>query len=276
MDKKYNDLSYSISRIITVKYSTSFSIGVKCLGRDIRNAVYAIYGFIRLADEIVDSFHGYDRRALLAEFEKDYRIALERGISPNPVINAFQDTVRNFNIDHRYVDSFLESMKMDLREGIYDHEKLTRYIYGSAEVVGLMCLKVFVRGNEDQFKAMEPYARRLGAAFQKINFLRDLHDDTQSLHRIYFPVLRNEDLNEKNKMLILEDLYEDFREAEKGIKKLPRCAKMGVYTAYLYYLSLAKAIEDTPAGILMSRRIRVSNKKKVLLLGKACIRYKFI
>lgn len=262
--------------MITKRYSTSFSVGVRCLDKGIRDAIYGIYGFVRLADEIVDSFQGYDDRLLFAEFEQEYRRSLRRGISTNPVINAFCDTLLHYDIDEELPDAFMRSMRQDLDPRVFDESGIREYIYGSAEVVGLMCLKVFVDGSRTEYERLRPYAMRLGAAFQKINFLRDLWHDTQNLHRVYFPELRNEELCEDSKKAILEGIYEDFAEAEKGIRQLPGCARLGVYTAYLYYVSLAKIIERTPARQLLRQRVRVSNPRKALLLGKAYFTEKFI
>lgn len=276
MDTIYNDVCFSTSKLITQKYSTSFSIGVRCLNREIREAVYAIYGFVRIADEIVDTFHGQDKDALLSEFEQEYYRALERGISTNPVINSFQATVRKYDIDDKLVGAFLRSMRMDINHSHYGDQEICDYIYGSAEVVGLICLKIFVNGDHEEYKRLEPFARKLGAAFQKINFLRDLKNDTTNLHRVYFPILESEPLNEQTKKIILEDIYSDYREAEKGIRELPDSARLGVYTAYLYFLTLTKTIENTPAELLLAKRIRVSNGRKALLLGKAYFTQKHI
>lgn len=272
----YRNISYGAGKVVTQGYSTSFSVGVRCLDKGIRSAIYGIYGFVRIADEIVDSFQEYDNRSLFMEFEQEYRRSLRRGISTNPVINAFCDTVMRYDIDQELPDAFLRSMKQDLEPHVFDEETIREYIYGSAEVVGLMCLKVFVEGSQEEYQRLRPYAVRLGAAFQKINFLRDLRHDTQNLHRVYFPELRNEGLCERNKKTILADIYEDFEEAEKGIRMLPPCARLGVYTAYLYYLALTKAIERTPAQRLVRERVRVSNPRKALLLGKAYFTEKFI
>lgn len=276
MERLYHDLSYRVSQLVTTRYSTSFSIGTRCLSREIRPAIYAVYGFVRLADEIVDSFHEHDRATLLGELESEYDLALRRGISINPVINAFTDTVTRYGIDRELVESFLGSMKMDLLKDHYDQEKLERYIYGSAEVVGLMCLRIFVKGDRARYEQLAPYAVRLGAAFQKVNFLRDIREDVSNLDRVYFPALNNQPIDEKSKKRILSDIYDDFKVAEKGIRDLPECARLGVYTAYLYYLTLTKAIEKTPAENLMEKRVRISNRKKAMLLGKACLSYKFI
>lgn len=269
MDPLYDKVCFGTSRLVTRRYSTSFSIGVRCLGREIRDAVYGVYGFVRIADEIVDTFLDKDREALLDEFEAEYYRALERGISTNPVIHAFCGVVRRYRIDDSLVRAFLESMRMDLHRNRYTEDELGEYIFGSAEVVGLICLQIFVQGDREQYRQLESYARRLGAAFQKVNFLRDLKDDREALHRIYFPQLKNGTLTEEVKKRLLDDIYEDFAQAREGIRRLPDCARLGVYTAYLYYLALARAIAATPCERLSETRIRISNLRKLLLFGRA-------
>lgn len=275
MDPLFHQASFSTSRLFTRTYSTSFSIGVRCLDPGIRDAIYGIYGFVRLADEIVDSFHDYDRETLFDEFEASYDAALERGISVNPVINAFQTTVRRYGIDDGLVRAFLGSMRMDLGAGEYPPETIRRYIFGSAEAVGLMCLQVFVGGDQRAYHRLAPYARHLGAAFQKVNFLRDLKHDTEHLHRIYFPALSARPFDEAAKREIVAEISEDFRTAAVGIRRLPLCARLGVYTAYLYYLALLRSIENTPARELLRKRIRVSNPRKAYLFGKAYVTSKW-
>lgn len=272
----YRDVSFRAGKVFTRRYSTSFSVGVRCLDKSIRDAVYGIYGFVRLADEIVDSFQQYDSRALFEDFEREYRSSLRRGISTNPVINAFRDTMERYRIDESLPDAFLRSMRFDLEPQVYGEKEVKEYIYGSAEVVGLMCLKVFVGGNDREYERLRPYAVRLGAAFQKVNFLRDLKHDTQNLHRLYFPELHDAPLCEESKNRILSGIYDDFDEAETGIRLLPSCARLGVYTAYLYYTALTKVIERTPAERLVQERVRVSNSRKALLLGRAYFTEKFI
>lgn len=269
MDPLYDKVCFGTSRLVTRRYSTSFSIGVRCLGREIRDAVYGVYGFVRIADEIVDTFLEEDREALLDEFEAEYYRALERGISTNPVIHAFCGVVRRYRIDDSLVRAFLESMRMDLHRNRYTEDELGEYIFGSAEVVGLICLQIFVQGDRERYRQLESYARRLGAAFQKVNFLRDLKDDREALHRIYFPQLKNGTLTEEVKKRLLDDIYEDFAQAREGIRRLPDCARLGVYTAYLYYLALARAIAATPCERLSETRIRISNLRKLLLFGRA-------
>lgn len=271
MDKIYHKVSFETSRLVTRSYSTSFAIGVRCLDPSIREAVYGIYGFVRFADEIVHSFHGFDQQMLLDEFEGDYYKALSAGISLNPILNSFQQVVKVYNIDDSLVQAFLKSMRSDLTKQKFSNGEIDEYIYGSAEVVGLMCLKVFVNGDEELYNELKPYAQRLGAAFQKINFLRDLQHDTEELKRTYFPILKDNPLNEESKKVILEDIDEDYRQALIGIRKLPREARMGVYTAYLYYRKLTDKIAQTKVEELMQRRIRVSNAMKIMLLGKAYI-----
>lgn len=269
MKSLFDEVSFKTSRFVTHQYSTSFSIGVRCFSPPIRNAIYSIYGFVRLADEIVDTFHEYDKEYLLDDFEKSYYMAVKHGISMNPILNSFQFTVRKYNIDEELVRAFLNSMRSDLRKKKFDENEIKEYIYGSAEVVGLMCLKVFVNGNQASYNELQPYAMRLGAAFQKINFLRDLQHDTQELSRTYFPVLKNQSFDEKNKRIILDDIYSDYEQAMIGIRKLPEEARFGVYTAYLYYRNLTKIIEKTDATQIMKKRISVPNSKKLFLLFKA-------
>lgn len=274
MDPRYNKVCFAASRLITRHYSTSFSIGVRCLGREIRDAVYGVYGFVRIADEIVDTFLDQDRGALLDRFEDEYYRSLDRGVSTNPVIHAFCEVVRRYAIDDSLVRAFLRSMRMDLSQSRYTPEEIGEYIYGSAEVVGLICLTIFVRGDREQYRQLEPYARSLGAAFQKVNFLRDMKSDQEQLHRLYFPALKEGTLTEAAKQRILDDIYADFRHAKEGIRRLPECARLGVYTAYLYYLSLTKAIAATPCERLLDTRIRVSNLRKALLFGRAFVTLK--
>jgi len=269
MVKLFHDVSFKTSRLVTSTYSTSFTIGVKCLDITIRDAIYSIYGFVRLADEIVDSFHGYDQKELLELFEQEYYLSMEKGISLNPVLNSFLRTVKQYNIDDSLVQTFLRSMYCDLYQQNFTEHEIGEYIHGSAEVVGLMCLKVFVDGDEHKYNRLKPYAMRLGAAFQKINFLRDLKHDTGLLHRTYFPILAKEPLNERTKEVILNDIFEDYTFAEKGILQLPDCARLGVYTAYLYYRSLTRQIQQTKPERLLKERIRVSNMEKMALLCKA-------
>lgn len=272
----FNKISYETCKLVTTAYSTSFSIGARCLHPSIRNAIYSIYGFVRLADEIVDTFDGHDRETLLREFEEEYYKALHNRISMNPIVHSFQKTVHTYDIDDELIQTFLRSMKSDLYQTYFDEDNIKDYIHGSAEVVGLMCLKVFVKGNNEQYLKLKPYAIRLGAALQKVNFLRDLQHDTNNLHRIYFPVLKNQQFDETVKRNILSDIYQDYKVALEGIRMLPKCARLGVYTAFLYYKQLTKQIEHTPAAKLLKSRIRVSNAKKLILFGQAYLAEKFI
>jgi 15-cis-phytoene synthase len=267
----YQNVSFQTSRLVTTAYSTSFSIGVRCLDASIRDAIYSIYGFVRLSDEIVDTFHAYNKEKLLLEFEQQYYTALEDGISLNPILNAFQHTVKKYEIEDHLIQSFLSSMKSDLYKTNFSEHEIKSYIYGSADVVGLMCLKVFVNGNQENYERLKPFAMRLGTAFQKINFLRDLRYDNTELHRVYFPILKNKSFNESTKRIILDDINEDYRLALIGIRQLPPNSRFGVYTAFLYYKSLTKRIEKTRAEQLIIERLRVSNFEKLLLLVRAFI-----
>lgn len=271
MDTLYKEVSFRTSQLVTSAYSTSFSIGVRCLDSSIRDAIYSIYGFVRFADEIVDSFHEYNKEKLFAEFEREYFRAIEEGISLNPIINSFQHTVQNYNIEDSLVQAFLKSMRSDLHKTKFTEVEIKEYIYGSADVVGLMCLRVFVSGDNEAYEHLKPYAMRLGSAFQKINFLRDLKHDTDDLHRIYFPVLKSEPLSESTKIVILNDILDDFKEAMIGIKLLPENSRLGVYTAFLYYKSLTKKIQKTDAENLFQERISVPNYEKLFLLCRAYI-----
>jgi phytoene synthase len=265
----------SISKIITKKYSTSFSIAVNLLSSNIREAIYNIYGFVRVADEIVDSFEEYPKEELLDRFEEEYRYSLKVGISTNPVINAFQGTISKYNIDHALVDSFLKSMRTDLEKQNYDNqEEIDNYIYGSADVVGLMCLKVFVQGDDEKYNNLKEPAMKLGSAFQKVNFLRDLNEDFENLNRSYFPNINPNNFTEEDKSKVLLEINNDFEEAYKGIVKLPKEAKLAVYVAYKYYFNLLHKIERTPSKTLKEKRIRVSNPKKMALLVVSFFNFK--
>lgn len=272
MDNFYNELTVSVSRLVTRTYSTSFSIAVSLLDKETRNAIYSVYGFVRFADEIVDSFHEYDKAGLLNKFEHDYYEALRQGISLNPVLNSFQNTVRKYNIPDHLVRAFLQSMKYDLEKKDYvSGEHMDDYIYGSAEVVGLMCLRIFLRGDDEAYEALAGPARRLGAAFQKVNFLRDLRADMNELGRRYFPDIIHKGFNEEVKSEIILDIRNDFADALPGIRKLPPRPRLGVLTAYLYYLKLLEKIKSTPAHELTERRIRVPDAVKMFLLLKAIV-----
>ena len=267
MKELFDSISNESATLITKKYSTSFSIAVRLLAPDIRQAIYNIYGFVRVADEIVDSFEGYPKEELLNRFEGEYQYAIKTGISTNPVINAFQKTVKEYNIEAKLVESFLKSMRADLNKQVYENqEEIDEYIYGSADVVGLMCLKVFVKGDQEKYLNLKKPAMKLGSAFQKVNFLRDLNEDFENLNRSYFPNINPNKLSETDKKKVLTEIKKDFEEAYLGIVKLPKEAKLAVYVAYKYYSNLLYKIEKTPSAILKERRIRVSNPKKMYLL----------
>ncbi|MBT4919042.1 MAG: phytoene/squalene synthase family protein [Flavobacteriaceae bacterium] len=275
MKQLFDSISSESSKIITKKYSTSFSIAVNLLSPNIREAIYNIYGFVRVADEIVDSFEEYPKEELLDRFEQEYRYSLKVGISTNPVINAFQRTVSKYHIDYALVESFLKSMRTDLEKQNYNNQKeIDDYIYGSADVVGLMCLKVFVQGDEERYNNLKESAMRLGSAFQKVNFLRDLNEDYENLNRSYFPNINPNNFTEADKARVLLEINNDFEEAYKGIIKLPKEAKLAVYVAYKYYFNLLHKIERTPSKTLKEKRIRVSNPKKMALLVESYFNFK--
>lgn len=273
--KLYNKTSVSISRLVTKSYSTSFSIATSLFEKEMRDAIYSIYGFVRLADEIVDTFHEYDKKYLLEKFESDYYDAVKRGISLNPVLQAFQLTVKKYSISDEHIQAFLTSMKHDLVKNEYKNKtEADDYIYGSADVVGLMCLKVFCNGDDKLYQELELPARKLGSAFQKVNFLRDLKNDIEILNRLYFPELLHKRFDEKNKLVVIKDIENDFSSAFVGIKKLPKRSKLAVLIAYYYYFRLLKKIRKTEANRIFESRISVSNYSKMLLLLKAMFVYK--
>ncbi len=275
MKQLFDDVSFKCSKLVTKSYSTSFSLAVKMLAPSIREDIYNIYGFVRFADEIVDSFHGYQKEQLIQDFETDYYKALESGISLNPILNAFQITVKKNNISDDLVQAFLKSMKMDLVKSEYNTKaEYDDYIYGSANVVGLMCLKVFVQGNQEKYDALKDEAMRLGSAFQKVNFLRDLKDDNLVLNRNYFPGVDLRSFDDEAKKAIIAEIDEDFKAAREGIKKLPLEAKFGVFTAYVYYKKLLNKLERTPSHKIGTSRIRVSNYSKAGLLAQSFVTYK--
>jgi phytoene synthase len=270
----FDELSHTVSKITTEKYSTSFSLGILALKPSIRKGIYAIYGYVRLADEIVDSFHDYDKEKLLNRLKVDTEQALNERISLNPILQSFQETVLKYQIDRALIDQFLYSMEMDLQKIDFNSELYKQYIFGSAEVVGLMCLAVFTEGNKEKFEELKPYAMKLGSAFQKINFLRDMGDDFHVLGRVYFP---NVDLNKFDsvaKKQIEEDIESEFKEALIGIKMLPNSSKFGVYLAYKYYKKLFKKIESKHSHEILNRRIRVPNSEKAYVAITSYLRYK--
>ncbi len=273
MKSLFDDLSAQCSKRTTQKYSTSFSLGIKFLDKSLYRPIYAIYGMVRFADEIVDSFHDYNKAELLYEFRRDTYEAIYKGISLNPILNEFQWAVNTYSIDHEWINTFFKSMEMDLKEKDYDSLSYEDYILGSAEVVGLMCLHVFVEGDKSKFNALKPYAMSLGAAFQKVNFLRDLKADYESLGRTYFPGVDMESFSKEHKKSIEKEIEEDFKLALVGIKKLPKNARKGVYLAYVYYLSLFRKIKSTPVDKILQSRIRVPNHSKIGLMFQSMVQH---
>ena len=273
MKALFDSISIRSSRMVTKSYSTSFSLGILGLDRKYHDPIYAIYGFVRFADEIVDSFEGYPQKDLLERFWKDTYQALEDKISLNPILNSFQQVVHAYEIDYDLIETFLKSMEMDLYKHEYDEAGYKAYILGSAEVVGLMCLKVFVDGNQERYLALKEPAMQLGSAFQKINFLRDLHADYQSLGRTYFPGVDLDNFDEEAKASIEADIHIDFMAGYEGIKKLPKGARFGVYIAYVYYYSLFKKIRKTHCDLILNERVRISNKRKYGLFLSSYLRH---
>jgi len=274
MKKLFDELAYEVSKKTTIKYSTSFSLGILALKPCIRDSIYAIYGFVRLADEIVDSFYAYDRRVLLERLQLETDLALRENIALNPILQSFQETVHKYGIDHQLIDQFMNSMHMDLKKIAYNAELYEEYIYGSAEVVGLMCLQVFTEGNKKLYLELKPYAMKLGSAFQKINFLRDLKDDYHILGRTYFPNINMKFFDDTVKKQIEEEIKDEFLEALSGIKKLPKSSKFGVYLAYKYYLSLFAKIKKKSSKQILTERIRIPNLGKIYVAFKSYVRYK--
>tara|TARA_B100001063_G_scaffold15621_1_gene12039 strand:+ start:965 stop:1804 length:840 start_codon:yes stop_codon:yes gene_type:complete len=275
MKKLFDQVSENCSKVVTESYSTSFTLATKMLDSSIRQDIYNIYGFVRFADEIVDSFHDFDKQDLLNLFELDLKKSIKDKISLNPILNSFQKTLNKYEIDYELVDSFLKSMKWDLNKKQYlNKEEFDEYVYGSADVVGLMCLKVFVKGNQKQYNDLKPYAMSLGSAFQKVNFLRDLKADHDGLNRSYFPNLNIEEFDEESKKIILNEIDKDFSHALKGIFLLPSSARFGVYTAYKYYLKLLNKLKNTNPLKIKTTRIRVPNYQKINVLARSYIRYR--
>lgn len=272
MKALFDTVSIACSRDITHRYSTSFSLGIRFLARELRDPIYSIYGFVRLADEIVDSFEGYQQAAMLQQLKKDTFDAIEQQISINPLLNSFQQVVHQYDVDHELIRSFLESMEMDLEKQFYTRSLYEKYIYGSAEVVGLMCLKVFCKGNREHYEELKYAAMKLGAAFQKINFLRDVKADYEGLGRIYFPGIDFRNFCDHKKKEIERDIEQDFSEGYKGIKKLPKGSRPGVFLAYVYYRKLFEKIKAVPGERIMKARIRVPDVQKFALLLGCCIK----
>ena len=268
----FHEVSQDCSRITTEKYSTSFSSAIKLLHKDLRTPICNIYGFVRFADEIVDTFHGFDKALLFEEFKKATYDAIERGISLNPILHSFQITVNEYKIDHALIDAFLYSMELDLGKHTYDRAGYETYIYGSAEVVGLMCLYIFCDGNQAQYETLKPAAKSLGSAFQKVNFLRDVKADFEGLDRMYFPDCDFANFTQADKLAIEQDIQKDFDEAYAGILNLPIKARFGVYVAYKYYLSLFKKIQRLEPAHILESRVRIPDYGKAFILAKAGIR----
>ncbi len=272
----YNHTSVNISKLVTRAYSTSFSIAVSFLEPEIKCGIYSIYGFVRFADEIVDTFDSFDKKQLLEKFEKDYYDGYDSGISLNPILHSFQNVVKTYKIPDELIQAFLKSMKSDLYKNDFDNEEIKEYIYGSAEVVGLMCLRVFTKGDDDLYASLKYPASQLGSAFQKVNFLRDLKNDIECLDRRYFVGLDKCTFNDELKNDIVKDIENEFALSYIGIKQLPNSSQLAVLTAFYYYLRLLKKIKHTPAKKLLTTRIRVTNSKKFLLLIKAYFNYKLV
>jgi phytoene synthase len=269
----FDKVCMKTSRLTATSYSTSFSLGIRCLDKDLRNPVYSIYGFVRFADEIVDTFHDYDKPALLGKFKEDTWAALSDKISLNPILNSFQATVHEYGIERSLIDQFLASMEMDLQEKSYGQDQFEKYVLGSAEVVGLMCLRVFCRGDEGKYKMLAPAAMKLGAAFQKVNFLRDMNADYLGLGRTYFPGIEMTTFNNVSKKKIEDTIATDFIDGYEGVKRLPRGARLGVYVAYLYYQALFRKIKSLPSERVLKSRIRVANRHKLAILGYSFVKH---
>lgn len=266
MRELFDKVSAETSKFTTKTYSTSFSLGIYCLNKKFHKAIYNIYGFVRLADEIVDTFHDQNKAKLLTEFKDDTYKAIERKISLNPILNSFQETVHQYHVERDLIDCFLDSMEMDLTKNDHSLDSYNKYILGSAEVVGLMCLRVFTEGNKQSYEKLKPAAMKLGSAFQKVNFLRDMKNDYKALGRVYFPHINMSSFSNKEKIEIEKEIEIDFNEALEGIKKLSNSSRFGVYVAYVYYKSLLKKIKAVSSEEIMTQRIRVPNYQKISLL----------
>ena len=270
----FNQASYDCSKAVTIKYSTSFSSAIRLLHTDLRTPIYNIYGFVRLADEIVDTFHDHDKNALLQQCKEQTFAAIAQGISLNPILHAFQETVNRYDIDHELIHAFFRSMESDLTENNYDRQGYDEYIYGSAEVVGLMCLYVFCEGEKNLYAKLEQPARALGAAFQKVNFLRDIKADFNDLSRMYFPGCNFHNFTAADKYQIEQDIAQDFQEAIEGIVQLPIKARFGVYVAYKYYYSLFNKIKSTQPAHILQKRIRIPDYHKAYIVLRASVKNK--
>ena len=273
MKELFDQVSIRCSKLTTTAYSTSFSLGIFCLNKKLRDPIYSIYGFVRFADEIVDTFHDFDKQTLLNRFQEDTYRAIQERISLNPILNSFQATVNQYHIEHELIAQFLKSMEMDLTRKDYDHKELKEYILGSAQVVGLMCLRVFCEGNNDLYERLEGHAMSLGSAFQKINFLRDLREDYIDLGRTYFPGIDLTHFDDTCKREIEESIAADFHDAYLGIKQLPQTSRFGVYVAYVYYLALFRKIKNTPSEMVLRSRIRIRNRHKAGLLAYSFLKH---
>ncbi len=270
----YNQVCNKCSTIVTQNYSTSFSLAIRTLDKRFHEGIYAVYGFVRFADEIVDTFHEHDKAKLIKEFRQDAYTAIEEKISLNPILQSFQRMVNKYDIDRELIDAFMDSMEMDLFFDKYEASSYDQYIYGSAEVVGLMCLKVFVEGNQQQYDELKEAACALGSAFQKVNFLRDMKSDYYDRGRVYFPGVKYQAFSQKDKSEIETDIQRDFDLAYEGIINLPEGARFGVYTAYKYYLSLFNKIKNAPLQAVLQERIRIPNQRKLMLLLSSAVRHR--
>ena len=268
----FHSVSQECSRITTIRYSTSFSSAIKLLHKDLRKPIFNIYGFVRFADEIVDTFHSFDKAHLLEEFKNETFLAIERGISLNPILNSFQQSVNQYKIDHELIHAFFRSMESDLVQSEYDRQGYEEYIYGSAEVVGLMCLYVFCEGDKKLYEQLKQYAQSLGAAFQKVNFLRDIKADFQDLSRLYFPGCDFHNFSERDKLQIQHDIEADFKNAYHGILQLPIKSRFGVYVAYKYYYSLFSKIKSIKPHLILQKRIRIPNHYKICIVFRASLK----
>src|SRR6187549_277229 len=275
MKELFDTVSVRCSRITANAYSTSFSLGIRCLEKGLRDPIYSIYGFVRFADEIVDSFHDYDKALLLNRFKEEAYRAIEEKISLNPILNSFQATVNQYKIDHALIEQFLKSMELDLKKKDYDANEFKEYILGSAEVVGLMCLRIFCKDDNEMYDRLKSHAMSLGSAFQKINFLRDLNADYVGMGRTYFPEIDLSNFDDANKQKIEESIEADFKEGYKGIQQLPRSARFGVYVAYVYYLALFKKIQNTPSERVLKSRISIRKRHKARLLAYSYLKHQF-
>ena len=274
--KLFDETSIAMSRRLALNYSTSFSLGIRLLSKECRWAIFSIYGLVRVADEIVDTFHGYNKEQLLMDFKSQTYQAMEEGISTNPVLHAFQLAANQYGVGKELIEPFFNSMEEDLDTSSHNAQSYSEYIYGSAEVVGLMCLKVFCNGNEEQYNHLVPFARSLGAAFQKVNFLRDIRSDVEERGRVYFPGVDFNQFSDSDKYGIIQDVKNDFAHAYLGIVQLPVGCRLGVYTAYIYYLKLLEKIERTTAVDILESRVRIPNTQKIALLAQSFVKEKLM